>query len=262
MSRSTLERVLELLINEEKEAADALLHDFIIENARRIHEELLSESDEQIDDDLDGLGDEDSDIDNDSAEIDSEEFYDNEASDEEELDDLALDDEPMDDEGSADIEGRLDDVEQMIADLEAEFDSIMNGDDSDVADSDEDLGDEYTDDDLSDVESENDDEYDFGGDDEEDETKIVEYVTPVSAKVGDNGVQTKSPVNANPKRPGDDSKAAPIRTKDGNTSGGKGPAPQTIKTNNVNVSGNGKAPAFKPQTAKPGDNGIGKKSLL
>ena len=52
MSRSTLENVLELLINEEREAAEAMLHDFIVAEARRIHEELLNESDEVVEEDL------------------------------------------------------------------------------------------------------------------------------------------------------------------------------------------------------------------
>ena len=45
-------------------------------------------------------------------------------------------------------------------------------------------------------------------------------------------------MNANPKRPGDDSNAAPVKTHDGNTSGGKGEAPKDMATGNVNVTGN------------------------
>ena len=55
MSRSTLENVLELLINEEREAAEAMLHDFIVAEARRIHEELLNESDEVVEEDLEDI---------------------------------------------------------------------------------------------------------------------------------------------------------------------------------------------------------------
>ena len=90
---------------------------------------------------------------------------------------------------------------------------------------------------------------------EEDEDKLDEYVTPVSASAGDNGDNTSTTVNANPKRPGDDSNAAPVKTNDGNTSGGKGDAPKDMATGNVNVSGNAKAPAMKGEKAAPGDNG-------
>ena len=52
---SKLEQVLELLINEEREAAEELLHDFIVENARQIHEDLLNESDEVVEEELEEL---------------------------------------------------------------------------------------------------------------------------------------------------------------------------------------------------------------
>ena len=54
ISRSTLENVLELLINE-REAAEVMLHDFIAAEARRIHEELLNESDEVVEEDLEDI---------------------------------------------------------------------------------------------------------------------------------------------------------------------------------------------------------------
>ena len=53
--RSTLEQVLELLINEEKDAAENMLHDFIVAEARRIHEELLNDSDEVVEEDLEDI---------------------------------------------------------------------------------------------------------------------------------------------------------------------------------------------------------------
>ena len=41
MSRTVLEQVLELKINEEHEAAEELLHNFIVENAREILADML-----------------------------------------------------------------------------------------------------------------------------------------------------------------------------------------------------------------------------
>ena len=98
-------------------------------------------------------------------------------------------------------------------------------------------------------------------DDADEDEELNEYVTPVSASEGDNGDNTASTVNANPKRPGDESSAAPIKTHDGNTAGGKGEAPKDMSTKNVNVSGNKKAPAMSKQAAKPGDNGVNNKSI-
>jgi len=96
---------------------------------------------------------------------------------------------------------------------------------------------------------------------EADEDKLDEYVTPATASTGDNGDNTASTVNANAKRPGDDSNAKPVGQNDGNTSGGKGDAPKDMSTGNVNVSGNSKAPAMSPKSASEGDNGANTKSV-
>ena len=40
MSRSTLENVLELLINEEQDKAEALFHEIVVEKSRDIYENL------------------------------------------------------------------------------------------------------------------------------------------------------------------------------------------------------------------------------
>ena len=46
MSKSQLEKVLEHLINEDVDAAESLLHDFILAKARQIHKELMEDEDE------------------------------------------------------------------------------------------------------------------------------------------------------------------------------------------------------------------------
>ncbi len=269
MSRSKLEKVLELLINEDREGAEELLHDFIVENARQIHEELLSESDEVVEEDLEDLDESEEeltdDLESDENEIEAEEFYDeDEMEDEDSVEDemdFGAEDDSIEDEG--DVESRVDDLESALAELEAEFEKIMNGDD---ADEDEDDAEELEMDDE--YEDEMEESFDLDLDleeseelEEEDESELVEYVTQVSASTGDNGAQTKSTVNANPKRPGDESTAAPIKTHDGNTAGGKGEAANAMSTGNVNVSGNKKAPTMSNQTAKTGDNGLNTKSI-
>ena len=55
MSRSTLEQVLELLINEETAKAESLLHDFVVEQARQIHEDSLNESDNVVEEELEEI---------------------------------------------------------------------------------------------------------------------------------------------------------------------------------------------------------------
>lgn len=284
MSRSKLEQVLELLINEEREAAEELLHDFIVENARQIHEELLNESDEVVEENLEDLDeseeeleesededleegedydleDEASDeIESDAEEIESEEIYDEDEMD----DDEALDDLEMgDDEAEEDMETRVDDLESALAELEAEFEKIMSGDNDDMdMEDDAEAEDEMEESFELELDESEDDELDLEeSEDDADDEELNEYVTPVSASEGDNGDNTASTVNANPKRPGDDSNAAPVKTHDGNTAGGKGDAPKDMNTKNVNVSGNSKAPAMSGQTAKPGDNGVNTKSI-
>jgi len=78
MSRSTLEQVLELLINEETSKAESLLHDFVVEQARQIHEDSLNESDTVVEEELEEIEESEtlSDyIEDDSNEIENEEIF-------------------------------------------------------------------------------------------------------------------------------------------------------------------------------------------
>ena len=77
--------------------------------------------------------------------------------------------------------------------------------------------------------------------DEEDEEKLEEYTIPVSAKEGADG-EKDSPVAKD--GGADESDAGPVGQNDGNTSGGSASA-EDMKTGNVNVVGNKKAPAPK-----------------
>jgi curved DNA-binding protein CbpA len=275
---SKLEQVLELLINEEREAAEELLHDFIVENARQIHEDLLNESDEVVEEELEELDEADDilsdeeeasdELESDASEIENEEFYDeDEMEDDEALDDLEMGDEAESEDG---VEARVDDLESALAELEAEFEKIMSGeDDADEMDAEDEAEDDMEEsfelelDESEDEDLEEGEELDLeeSDDDADEDEDLNEYVTPVSASAGDNGDNTSSTVNANPKRPGDDSNAAPVKANDGNTSGGKGDAPKDMGTKNVNVSGNSKSPAMSNQAAKPGDNGVNNKSI-
>jgi hypothetical protein len=111
--RQKLEQVLELLINEEQDAAADLLHSVIVEKARTMYEDL-------VDEDFGGDEKEDfaSDIEADKEEIESDEIFDGEDEEGEE----GISDEPAEEE---EVEDRLEDVEASLAELRAEFDSLL-----------------------------------------------------------------------------------------------------------------------------------------
>jgi len=113
--REKLEQVLELLINEETDAASELLHTVIVEKARTMYEDL-------VDEDFGGDEKEDfaADIEADKDEIESDEIFD--GGDGEEGEEIS--DEPADEE---EVEDRLEDVEAQLAELTAQFDQIVNG---------------------------------------------------------------------------------------------------------------------------------------
>ena len=132
--------------------------------------------------------------------------------------DLGMDDEGGDDEEGeepeGDVEDRVEDLEDALDDLKAEFEKMMAGDDM----GDEEPGDEEPEEEgyafeASDeeVDEASDEEVDEASDEEVDESKtpksageeMREYVEKVSAKMGDNGANTKSTV-ASPNNMGGD----------------------------------------------------------
>lgn len=137
--KKQLERVLELLINEDIDNASALLHQFIVEKSRVIYESIVDEDEEEMDDeevmeaeDTEVGGDPDEDFTDEIAvdkdEIDADELMDGEPEDEEgSEDDAEFDAEFGDDgeEGSGADDERIDDLEDQLAQLRAEFDALM-----------------------------------------------------------------------------------------------------------------------------------------
>jgi len=178
---SKFEKMLELLINEDKDAAEELFHEIVVEKSRDIYESLLEDEDEEVDesddeevdesdDDLDESDDEDDESDDDLDEgFDLDEFE-VEADDDmmrrdatdDMMADLGMDDDEegddMDMGGEGDTEDRIEDLEDALEDLKAEFEKLMGGGDSDDMDGD-DMGDEEDDDmDMGDEEDEEDEE--------------------------------------------------------------------------------------------------------
>jgi hypothetical protein len=153
--KDSLVKVLEYLVNDEREKAVDLLHNVFVEKAKN-HWASITENDESVeediqDEDLDETYDVDEavdgydaeedfldDIESASDEIDHEEIYDDEdMGDEEAVDDLSFDmtgdedmGDDMDDAEAADPEEALANVEDAIAELRAAFADLM-GNDSD-----------------------------------------------------------------------------------------------------------------------------------
>lgn len=147
--RSILEKALIALLNEEKDTADALFHDFILERSRQIHEslrqgedfildesmenelaidEMFSEAD--LSDDMDGGEQVDEFADEEETETDAPAF--GAEGDDVATDEFGGDEEGLEGEGEPEtIEDRVSGLEAELQSLAAEFDAMMNGEEVD-----------------------------------------------------------------------------------------------------------------------------------
>ena len=190
--------MLERLVNEDREGAEALFHEIVVEKSRDIYQSILESEDEDLDEtedeDLDEASDddeleeaEDEDLDEDEDENLEEMFgldeFEMEAdpmggdATDDMIGDLGMDDEEgdmdmdADDEMDGDVEDRVQDLEDALEELKAEFDAMMGDEEGEGdEDMDMDMGDEEGDMDM-DIDSEEDDEteeaFAFESDDEE-----------------------------------------------------------------------------------------------
>ena len=141
--RSILEKALIALLNEEKDKADVLFHDFILERSRQIHESLRQGEDFILDESMENeLAIDEMFGDDDLAEDDEEDMV-ADAGDElaagDEVSDVAGDDDAdlaLDgDEGEpATIDDRVSDLEADLQALAAEFDAMMSGEEVETGD--------------------------------------------------------------------------------------------------------------------------------
>ena len=174
--RRKLEQVLDLLINEEQEKAEEILHQIMVEKARAAYDALMEDEDEDED-----LGSEDfradfaGEIEAAHNEIDSDE----EGHDEHDEEDHDEDE---------DLEDKVSDIESDLEELQAAFDELVLGIDGDEELADDDL------EDLEDLEDfdadadEEEDELEFSFDDEEaieEATKLQHPVKDVSNQEGE-----------------------------------------------------------------------------
>ena len=276
------EEMLERLINEDKEGAEELFHEIVVEKSREIYESLLEdeevdEADEEVDEsddeDLDEASDDESDDELDEG-FDLEEFeveadedpmvaFGGDMADDMEgdVDDMAKDMDMDDEGGEGDVEDRIEDLEDALDELQKEFEAMMSGEDKPEGDDDMDMGDEEGE------EEPEEEAFAFESDDEDDEDKEVdeseksetetmrEYVEKVTATMGDNGANTKSAVAGKNDMGGTAGNLNQAGTEAGveaNKGNLKGSAlsdqnPKDMNTGNVNVPGGKASKSMKNQ---------------
>lgn len=229
--RIQFEQMLEALINEDQQTAKEIFHNIVVAKSREIYEELLesdfvSESDGGMPTTDGSSAPTDSGMEEEEDKDTEDDFSDKDSTDDQ-IDDVDADDSgdefgsDADAEGEGDVEDRVQDLEDALEDLKAEFEQLMAGEEGeehmggDDMGGDEFGGDEFGGDDMGGDE--------FGAEEpevaeavptagtqvvkvqhsfmEDDEQLIREYVEKVGGatyntfgKMGDNGVQTKSPV--------------------------------------------------------------------
>ena len=259
MDNKKFEKLIDIIINENEEQASELFHDIVVEKSKEIYESIME--DEMMDDDLEeGIGGQVGDL---LDEINAEE----QGVREEEEDEIEIDSEEVfdiggdeDDEfgaegGESEVEDAVIRIEDKLDDLMAEFEAIM-GQDDDIEDE---MGD--MDADVSDM---GDEEVDVDVD-VDDEELVAEAITlqKVTAKMGDNGEQTRSPVDANSGQKGMD--AHPVDFDKGDESGRPAPTAKDVDgaSSFQNQPGKNAKPlsaAPKPVTAQA--SGVNTKSVI
>ena len=269
-SREIYENLLETDL--EDEAVDEATDEEVDETT---DEEVDEATDEEVDEATDEEVDEATDEEETSEGFDLDEFEVEpvEADDADDFIDDVMDkgdDEEGDDEGDMDdedMEDRLVDLEQELDKLRAEFEAEMgDGDDDEGDDMDMDADDEGDDEaeeesfDLG-MEEATDEEVDETTDEEVEEDgekseaeQMREYVEKVTATMGDNGANTKSPVASANDMGGDASNL--VKGGEADTGGTGAGAPKEDNMGNINVPGGKAAKATK---AMPKGHGAEKK---
>jgi hypothetical protein len=254
MDNKKFEKLIDLIINENEEQASELFHEIVVEKSKAIYESIME--DEMMDDDLEeGIGGQVGDL---LDEINAEE----QGVREEEEDEIDIDSEEVfdiggdEDEfgGESEVEDAVIRIEDKLDELMAEFESIMGKEDDleDEMDADvSDMGDEEVDVDV----------------DVDDEELVAEAITlqKVTAKMGDNGSQTRSPVDANSGSKG--SVAKPVNFDDGNSGEQGRPAPTSKDVDGAsgfqNQPGkNAKALSSAPKPVTAQASGVNTKSVI
>ena len=260
------EQMLEKLVNEDKAGAEELFHEIVVEKSRDIYESLLEsdleddEVEESTDEEVDEAEDEEVDESEDDAELDEDfnlDEFEVEADPMDAMmgdmqppaaDDMGSDMDMGDEEGEeGDMEDRVEDLEDALEELKAEFEAMMAGEAGEEEHGDMDMGDEEGEEDEGEEEPEE-ESFNFEAADEEvEESKtpktageqMREYVEKVTAKMGDNGANTKSTVAGKNDMGGTTANIAKAGVSKGEGTKGGLAAPTAKEDNagNVNVPG-------------------------
>ena len=267
-SRTNLEQILELLLAEENEKAEEMLHEYVVAKARAEYERVLDESEEEeveeeVEESFDAYESEE-DLYNDEEEIEDDEIGEGEDEDEEPVDmtndfedDIADDegymgdeeDEELEDEGDEDLEDKVEDLEAELEDLRAEFEALMADEAGEEEHADMDFGgDEMDMGDEGEEEMMDSYEYDLDEAEEVDEEEELEEATQFSKKTaeqpmkgaklkGSDDDNSQSPYTNAPKPSTVGKPGQPVKANNGGE--GKKNHGGTVKdhtpTNNLNV---------------------------
>ena len=249
--RSKFEKMLELLINEDREAAEELFHEIVVEKSRDIYEGLLEadledEDIEEAQDDEDEVVDEAEDEEVDESEDELDEMGDptddmiddvamgDDGDDEEgDMDDMDMDDEG-EEAGEDEIEDRIEDLEDALSELEKEFQDMLSKAGGEEMPADDDMMGDMGGEDEMEKET-----FEFESTDPEG-NKLDEYTIKVADAKGEDN-KAKSPVAGKNDMGGT---AANIAKGSAEEKGGTAEKPTVEDGGNVNKSGNKKAPAY------------------
>ena len=253
-SRTQLEEILELLLAEENDKAEEMLHEYVVAKARAEYEKVLDEDvSEEVAEESEEAVEESEESEEEAveeAEYSEEEAVEEEISDVDPAGDFAqeiLQDEEevdadeemeseMDSEENMDLEDEVEEIKDELEDLKAEFEKLL---------ADEEEGDEPKDEDEAEMDMEDEldlesVEYDL---DEEvtDEDEVVEEATKLSDKVAKQPVTKDSPNDDNKDAPlpsgGSKVEApgSPVKSKDGGEGNHGDSAKDHTPTDNIKV---------------------------
>jgi len=250
-SRSKLENILELLLAEENEKAEEMLHEYVVAKARAEYERVLDEDSSEEEVEVEESEESEEEAVEESEEVEeveevdevidqSNDFEDDILADEEEIDADEFgeeDDEESEEMGDEDLEDKVDNLEDELEDLKAEFEKLLadeEGDDMEDGEEAEMDSDDMDMEDELDLESV---EYDL---DEEvaDEDEVVEEATKLQDKVADpkggaGDSEGESPLTKTPKKTTVSGAGQPVKAKDGSDGdmGNNKPADHTPSDN-------------------------------
>lgn len=286
-SRANLEQILELLLAEENEQAEELLHEYVVAKARQQYERVLDES-EEVEEDLDESEEvdesscgskkkkmEEEEVDETIDHSDPSADYVEDVTaieDSVEADEFGEGDDEDDGEMDGDVEDKIDDLEDELAALKAEFEKLMADDDDEEEDADDAMDAamdadadeiEFDDQEMESVEYELDEDFD---DQIDEATKLSDQVSPQSTKekldVPDPGADnTQSPFTNKPAGTTVEGAGSPVVIKDGGEGdhGDTGvPNPRDPGDHNIGIEPENNAPQQtkeKLSVPNPGEDG-------